>query len=355
MSEVERQTSIRNDAVHALVLAVIACAVSVACLFYLGLELFLSYGRGPDWSRSWHTGLGKALAWFVVLGLIAVLSIASLRAAWRTDGHLIATTFTVLLAGLSAVFSIGALCFLGYVAVASIFMPEHPNRSLFALHDAACKADREGVKRALARGVSATARWTDISPGDGGDALAAYFKCYKSGQPFDQELVEMLLSAGSLIKSRPDVYPGPVEVVLTSAPQGDQIPAVKYLVSKGLSPNGGATSSGRPLAIAAARGHTDLLKALLLLGATTDSAYLADHLFTGDRRFCSDWKRLPQIDAPYDDAGQLAAADILIENGLKITPAALEKGRMFCSGAQNRMVTHVESRLNTKRPEIIRQ
>lgn len=349
MTRVPPHTEGSSSAFNAVALAVLAAGLSIACLLSLAMGLLGAHGAGSNWSRPWHEGLGKSLAALAVLCLIAAVSIASLRAAWRTEGHLFSTVFTVLVAGLSAVFSLGALCFVGYVAVGSIFMPEHPNRTLFALHDAACKADKEAVRRALARGVSATARWTDTSPGDGGDALAAYFKCYKYEQAFDQELVEMLVSAGSSLTSRPDVYPGPVEVVVSMAPQSDQVRAVTYLVGKGLSTNGGKTSSGRPLAIAVARGNTELLKALLVLGATTDSTYLANHLFTGDRRFCSDWKKQPGVDATYDDASQLAAADLLLEHGLKITPEALEKGRVLCSGAQNRMVTHVESRLSDKR------
>jgi hypothetical protein len=190
-------------------------------------------------------------------------------------------------------------------------------------------------------------RWTDSSPGDGGDAVAAYFKCYKNGQPFDQNLVESLLAAGASLTSRPEGYgTPPLEVVLINAPQEDRVRAASYLVSKGLSPNGGSRSLGGPLVIAAHLGDLETAKALLALGASTDAPNLAKELFTGDRRLCSDsaqhWPDAQRLDV----LKYLAVADLLVEHGLRVTPEAIQTGKDYCRGADNAMVMHLESRMN---------
>ena len=100
----------------------------------------------------------------------------------RRTSSAVAVVTSTSLAGLSLLFAVTA----AFWTVAGAFRSAtHPNRHIYSLYAAACKADKESVKKELARGVSATTRWTDISPGDGGDG----------GQPFDQELVEILLAA----------------------------------------------------------------------------------------------------------------------------------------------------------------
>ena len=339
-----------NSAGHAVALAVFAAGLSIACLLFLGMELFRNFGAGQSWSpRPWYEGLGKDLATLAVLCFIAVVSIASLRAAWRTEGHFVSTAFTTLLAGPSAVFSIGALCFVGYVAVASVLLPEHPNRKLYTLHDAACKADRGGVKRALAAGVSPTARWTDISSGDGGDALAAYFKCFGYGHAFDREIVELLLAAGSAPISRAvGIYSDPLEIVVMNAHADGRVAAIEYLVGTGYAPSGTSRSWGGTLAIAAGRGDVDTLKLLLKLGARPEMPGLSDRLVRNPR-FCLTRPPAHPDEPPFNAKPYLDAADLLIDTGLVMPAESLAKGRSFCVGSENVMVAHLEARLAARK------
>jgi len=103
---------------------------------------------------------------------------------------------------------------------------------------------------------------------------------------------------------------------------------------------------GSPLAIAAHRGDLETAKALLALGASTDTPNLAKELFIGDRRLCSDsaqhWPDAERLDVPK----YLAVADLLVEHGLRFTPEAIQTGKNFCRGADNAMVMHLESRMN---------
>lgn len=326
-----------------LVLATCSAVASGACIAVIGIGGLLSYGKGTDWSVSLLGLIARNGVWLLVFVGIAWIAIAALRALPNNSGAVVAAPVSTILAGLSLVFAIVASSWTVYGA---IVWAKHPNRQIYSLYSAACKADKEAVQRALANGASPTKRWTDISPGDGGDAVAAYFKCYKKGQPFDQDLVEILLAAGSSLTSRPVGYgTPPLEVVLISAPREDRIPAAKYLVGKGLSPNGGSNAAGRPLAIAAGRGDLETTKALLLLGARTDLPHLADELFTADKRFCSDSVQRGPDGARFDVREHLAVAELLTEHGLKITQEALQAGRAFCRGAENVMVTQLESRM----------
>jgi hypothetical protein len=347
----KRQSGDRDSSTYAVALAVVAAGLSLACFLYLAKELLASYGIGPDWSRPWYAGLGETLATLAILCLIAVASVVSLRAAWRTEGHLISTAFTTLLAGPSAVFAIGTLCFVGYVAVALIVLPEHPNRKLFALHDAACKADKEGVRRALAAGISPSARWTNTSPGDGGDALAAYFKCFRNGQTLDREIVDLLLAAGSAPTSRPaGAYPDPLEVVVLNAGIDGRAAAVEYLVGKGYAPSGASPSRGGTLGIAAGRADVDTLKILLKLGARPELPGLTDRLVLANKNFCSERAARARPDEPSFNAKPFFdAADLLLESGLVVSTESLAKGKAFCTGSENAMVAHLEMRLAARK------
>lgn len=338
-SEAARATSGASP----LALSIGAAGASVVCIAVIGIRGILSYEKGADWSVSVLSLIAQTGVWLLVFVGIAWMATAAIRALPGNSSAVVATLASIM-AALSLIFAIAGA---GWTIAGATNLAKHPNRQIYSLYSAACKADKDAVKRALANGVSPTKRWTDISPGDGGDAVAAYFKCYKNGQTFDQDLVEILLAAGSSLTSRPEGYgTPPLEVVLIYAPQEDRVRAAKYLVGKGLSPNGGSNSPGRPLAIAAGRGDLETARALLSLGASIDVPNLAGSLFTGDKRFCSDSAQSWPDAARFDVRKHLAVADLLVEHGLKITQKALQAGRAFCRGADNVMVTQLDARIN---------
>lgn len=326
-----------------LLLAIGAAAASVACIAVFGIGALLSYEKGTDWSTSLLSLIARNGVWLLVFVGIGWMAAAAFRALPGNSDAVVATLMATILAALSFVFAIVATSWTVYSAIQ---WAKHPNRQIYSLYSAACKADKDAIKRALANGVSPTKRWTDISPGDGGDAVAAYFKCYKNGQPFDEGLVEILLAAGSSLTSRPEGYgTPPLEIVLIFAPQEDRIRAARYLVGKGLSPNGGSRSPGRPLEIVAGRGDLETAKVLLSLGASTQVPNLAKSLFIANQQYCSNSAQRWADGVRFDFRDHVAVADLLVEHGLRITPEALQNGKAFCHGAENLMVTQLESRM----------
>lgn len=331
-----------------ILLAIGAAFASIACIAVFLFEAIARHGKGPDWSISAGGLTVRHCVWLLVLAGIAWIAISGLRRAHADNAIGVISKLAVnVFAGLSLLFAFFAAIF---TTVETFELAKHPNRDIYSLYKAACSADMERVERALADGASASERWTDNFPGDGGDALAAYFKCYKKGQRFDQELVGVLLAAGASLTSRSDAYGrSPLVVVLMEAPQEDRVPAVKYLVNKGLSPNGGSGSSWRPLEVAASRGDVDAVDALLTLGARAYMPGLADKLFLAHRGFCTDFAQREQGTIDFDIQKHIAVVDRLLQEGMKVTGEALQGGKEFCRGSENVMVNHVEARMNAGR------
>lgn len=190
----------------ALTLSVGAAVASVICIVVIALRGLLSYEKGADWSVSLPSLILRNGVWLIIFAAIAWMSIAAIRVVPRKSNSIIATGASAILAILSLVFAVSAAL---WTVTGALRFAKHPNYQIYGLYVAACKGDKEAVKRELARGVSPSMRWADTSPGDGGDAVAAYFKCYRTGQPFDQDLVEILLAAGSSLSSRPEGYGTP--------------------------------------------------------------------------------------------------------------------------------------------------
>ena len=270
-----------------------------------------------------------------------------MRAVFRTQDHFGKRVVAMLLALPSAFFSLGLAALTTTELIRS---SSHPNRQLFALRTAACKADIAGVRAQLERGVSAAALWTDTRPGDGGDALAAYFRCFTYGHRFDRELVEVLLAAGATLEVRA-LNPGalnPLETVVLLARPEDRAEAIEYLVKKGLAPNGTSASEGGTLGIAAYHGDAIAVRRLLDLGAKPNFGRSATRALTGQRDIVCRGLQEPVM-KHFSIGAHWEAVDLLLDHGLVITEDDLAAGRKLCEGGTNAIVTHIESRLNQAR------
>lgn len=339
MTRVNHPTTDNGRDGLAISLGLLSAGLSVMFVAYLFMGVVLSWGgRGPDWSVSFGRALLGLFASLAPCVCIAGLSIAALRATGRPGA--IAPGFAGFLAIPSLIFSILVGGLYAWVFVAGA---KNPNRALYPLHDAACKADLDAVRIQLKRGVSATKEFYVGSASDGRDALGSYFHCFRD-VPFDRLLVDELLRAGADINGgqRRARYTALESVVLNARPP-ERIEIVKYLVAKGASPNA-SSIYGSALETAVNQADVAMTRTLIQLGAPIDSLKLAARLGLTDPRVCEvtvvGGRTMPVLDLK----SKLETIDFLFEQGFLITREGLAQAKRQCPHVDHPIVFHIESK-----------